>query len=376
MQKWRYTLFADFLLLSAPGCDHIEIYDPNKPGEEVPLLQITIEHEEYQQLLNNKTVDAPVTAEFYYQGKKSAGRIRSSGASSRYSIRWNYRIVLQGGSTIEGLQEFNLNSQSEDNSMLKTSLALHLYQKLGFAAFKQKYVTVRINDGPELLVVLVEPIKEEFFKRMGIPLRELYQVGFKGKFSLKGSPNISNNFEKKYPDDDNFGSLADFLLAVDSVQPVFGYLSLNQKMDINQYLLYHAATAALKLYDNFNNNFYLYTASTDNRFRVIPWDFDRWDDLSADADYYGKNEIIELIKLSPEGIALYHQYMKQIVDNIFTEAVLFPVIDSLSQLITTPYNNDPFLGKSGFHLDREATKPLQFLSDRRRYLLSVNPLSR
>lgn len=373
MHQYLKSVITAFLILFIVGCDQIEEYDPTKPGVEVPLLQIIIEPEEYQQLLGNKTIDAPVTAEFYYQGRRSVGRIRSSGASSRYTIRWNYRVALQGGSSIEGLKEFNLNSQAEDNSMLKTSVAQLVYSKLGFPAFKQKYVRIKINEGAELLSVLVEPIKEDFFVRKGIHIQELYQLGFKGRFSLKGSPNISNNFEKKYPEDDNFGTLADLLMAVDSANPIQAYQSLSKIIDINQYLRYHAATAALKLHDNFNNNFYLYTGMSDNKFNVIPWDFDRWDDISADGDYYGKNEVIELLKQCPEGIALYHNYMVQIRDSVLTEPVLFAVIDSLSGLIRDPYKNDPFLGKSGFDLDRETTRLKKFLTDRKKYLRSVNP---
>jgi hypothetical protein len=65
--------------------------------------------------------------------------------------------------------------------------------------------------------------------------------------------------------------------------------------------------------------------------------------------------------------------MKTILTNVFTEAQLFPVIDSVYNRIKEAYDLDPYLGMGGNSLNAEVDVLKSFITQRRNYLLTNLP---
>jgi spore coat protein H len=358
------TAFAGFILLLG-GCDTITDNNPVNNLNSLPVLHLNVSPDDLVNMYNNKFTDyeMPVTIDFDNNTLK--GRMKAAGAGSRYFPKFSYRFELSRG-TFNGLNTFNISSQVYDKTMIKTAIAIYLYEKTGFPVFYSTPVFVTTNNDNTGLYVLNEKINEEWFQKYQRPVYELFQVQFDAKFTFTRTNNLEENFQKEIPDNDNFESLETMIRAVDNVRPEDVFTELNKYIDVKEYLKYHAITSVRHDPDAFTNNFFLYKESAASPFRIIPWDFDKTFDIIGSVGLYGDNEIIRKLFQNDSCRVLYKQYMKDILDNIFTEKNLYPLIDQYAEKIRPFYQYDPYLGKLNF--DEQIQFLKTFITNRRSYL--------
>lgn len=352
-------------LLFIFGCD--PSVDNNPAGELTSIvnLNIYIADEYYKTLLENKSFNLNVPAQVFYFDKKFEGTIEAQGAGSRYFPKWGFTVNLTDGNTIEGLSNFNLSIQQYDKAKVRTKLASYLYQGLGFYVFNSSPAFLRINDNNRGLYLLTERIDENFFIRRNLDVNELVKVAFGARFSFADEINLSDNFEKKIPDDNNFINLAEFIKAIDTVQ-VANIFSLNKYFSIEQYLLYHTVSSIMNNTDGLTNNFYLYRKSAGSAYTIIPWDFDKTFDPNAGFGLYGENDISRKLFQSDSCYRIYKSLVKKVIDHYFTGENLFPIIDSEYEKIKEAYYLDPYLGLAGLSLEEEIGILKNFITERRK----------
>ena len=364
MKKY-FIILACILLFNS--CEQ-SILEPQESIDDVPVLNILIDHDDYLALLSNKTNDFETGCKLSYKGEQYYGIISSSGAGSRYTDKWSYKIELDGEQQIEGLNEFSLSSQYSDLTKIKTLIASKLYRQAGFPVFFSKHVFVRVNGKDQGLYPLIERVEDEFFDKRNLNVAELYKLGFDSRFTFELLNNVQFVFEKKIPDDENFVSLIEMIHARDVSTPEDIKQSLGKHLDIENYLKYHAVTSLLNNVDAFTNNFFLVKEYADCPFKIIPWDFDKCFTGKADEYFTGYNQIATKLFLNTSILNEYKDLMVLYNSTIFKESNIFPIIDSTAAVIREAYKKDPYLGKAGYNLDDEIQKLKNYIALRHKYI--------
>lgn len=343
-------------------------------GDAVPLLAGYINEDDYLSLLDSRFTNVRVPIEFSYRGQRKEGTIEAAGAGTRYYPQWSYRIRLDDAGVIEGeLNDFNVSAQVTDRSLMRNALTSELFRQAGFPVFTAGFSRVAINGRDQGLHLIIERIDTGFFRRRGIPVEELVKVGFSSSFSFNVPNNPVRTFEKRIPEDNNLNNLVELIHALDTIPDDRILHDLPRYLNYDQYLLYHAISSVIKGPDNFRNNFYLYTTAPAGAYQILPWDFDLTFNVRADIGFYGDNEIIRKLLRNDSCFARYKSIVQNVVDNLFTEERLFPIIDSLSIQLSTAYSISPYHGGIGYSLQEEGEKLKQFIRERREELLRDLP---
>jgi spore coat protein CotH len=350
----------------AGGCDTVTDNNPVNELTSIPVLHVYASQEDLLNMYNNRFTDLEIPATVGYDNSIIKGTMEASGAGSRYFPKYSYKFELDKGQ-YKNLNTFGISCQVYDKTMIKTALASYLYEMTGFPGFFSEPVFVTINDENKGLYVLTERIDEIWFQKKQMQVYELYQVQFDAKFTFTRRNNVKENFEKEIPEDDNFENLETMINAIDDVAPEYVFTELNKYIDVKEYLRYHAITSVRHDPDAFTNNFFLYKETPGAPFRIIPWDFDKTFDVIGSVGLYGDNDIIKKLFQNDSCRVLYKQYMKDILENVFTEEKLYPLIDQYAQKIKPFYQYDPYLGE--FVYEDEVQFLKTFITNRRNYLL-------
>ena len=345
-----------------------------QPSDALPknqLMDIQISNDDYVKMLENKfqNLEFPINIEF--DGAHYSGTIRPSGASSRIKSRWSYRIELNAGQSINGLQVFNLSAQISDSTMLATDVASYFYRQADFASFEHSHIFLRINGKDDGLKKMIEKVDEAFFDRRQLSVSELYKSGSRISFSFEqGDPNSlpQLSFDKDIPKDDNFNSVDQLYYALDSGVIRDAKNSIEQHLDIKQYLKYHAITSFINNKDAFENNFFLWKSTPTTPFKMIPWDFDWAFDRRTEDELYGSNAIIRIMLKDREMFEFYKLELENLVNNLDLQNDVFALMDEKSAEIKAAFNLDPFLNEV-YDLDEQSTKLKNFLTQRKAFFI-------
>lgn len=380
MQKHRtlciWYILLGFLSLSCQSFNEPEWKD-DYTGQ-VIMLDAHLSDAELELLNENRFTDVSVPAKLSYyltggssQQKHTTALIEAQGAGSRYFPKWGYTITLPGKESIMGLNKFNLSIQAYDKSLMRTALASYLYERSGFNVFKSSHAFLKLNEKDRGLYVLTERIEEDFFSRRSLRAYELIKVVFGAKFSFGSKNHLSDNFEKKIPDDKNFNNLAEFINVLDTVRAENIMTEAGRYLDIPEYLRYHAITSMVNNVDGLTNNFYLVKYGNNEAYGILPWDFDKSFDPAGRLGLYGENDIVLKLFKDRRCFELYKSIVRDILLRDFTVENLFPVIDSLYLRLNKLYYRDPWLGMNGHSLEKEVNILKGFIANRRLELISL-----
>lgn len=353
------------LLLFIVSCNNDVIVSPSETLSGVPVMNIYAESESLSKLRANKILNTEIPVEVHFEDNIFTAALRSAGSGSKYHPRWGFKVSLKRGS-IDGLNSFNLSSQVYDRTGMNTLLAIKLYEAIGLKTHSARPVFLRINDRDEGLYPMIERVDSAFFDKRGQKYSELYKLSFDTKFSLTGGFIPEHVIDKEIPKDDNYSSLYDLFSTLDEVAADTSSLAkLEEYLDVENYLKYHAMTSLLNNYDAFSNNFLLLKSSPDSPFEIIPWDFDKCFSLNTNVGASGDNEIIRILFKYEQYRVIYKSLVNQIVNLYFNENFLFPVIEDTALKIKDAYNIDPYLGKEGrYNFDNEVSQLKYFISNR------------
>lgn len=349
------------------ACDTVTNNDPADQLSDIIVMDAYIGDEMYSVLLENKFSNIKVPGEVFISETRIPVYFEPQGAGSRYFTKWGYTITCRNGYTIKNLSRFNLSLQQYDKTKARTALASWLYRQTGFPVFNSDHCLLKVNNDIQGLYVLTERIEDGFFERRNINPYELIKVVFGAKFTYNQLNTLVDNFEKKIPDDGNFNNLAELINAIDTTKAEF-ISDLQRYLDINEYLRYHALTTIMNNSDGITNNFYLYKKKPNLPYQLIPWDFDKTFDPKARLQLYSGNELMDKLMKNKSFKTAYENELINILNNLFTEENLFPIIDSVHSKISSAYSLDPYL-RNVVSLDNEINNLKLFIISRREYLL-------
>lgn len=375
MHRFCLKKYYLLLIIIVLGCNKDGIYNPSDTLSKVPVIEFYVDNDSYLGMLANRTQNYNIPANIFYGDSKLGGKLRPSGAGSRYFPRWSYRVILNEDEYIDNYNSFNLSAQVHDPTMLNTTLVSELYRQARFYVFNNFHVFVKINNEDKGLYQFIELVNEDFFELHSIPVYELYKGGFESKFSFADSYNPQFHFDKEIPDDDNYNNLFELIHAVDTCSTEGNkiFSSLGKWLDIDNYIKYHALTTLINNPDAFQNNFFIMRESPGAPFKFVPWDFDRCFEKESNVGLYGRNEIINKLFQNDSTFKLYKAELENMLNTIFTVENTSHILDASSEKIREAYNIDPYLGDGVFDFDKEVQNLKDFIAERRQYFIDRLP---
>ncbi|MCM3781764.1 CotH kinase family protein [Neobacillus mesonae] len=253
------------------------------PKDKVVDVKITIDEDQFQDMLDNASAEEFKPASVEYNGHKfdNVG-IRTKGNLSLRSVvqmedsdRYSFKISFDEyvNQTFEGISKINLNNNYSDASSMREFLAYELAEQMGLPTPKYSYVNVYVNDELWGFYLAVEQIGESYLERN---FENSYGSLYKADMSGQGT-----DLAWYGEDPESYSGLLAKSDKTDDTTLVKMINELNNGSDIEQYLDVENALKYIALNVVTNNtdsyigmnkhNYYLYEEN--GVYSVLPWDY-------------------------------------------------------------------------------------------------------
>jgi spore coat protein CotH len=217
--------------------------------------------------------------------------IRSRGSGSRDarkpSLRLNFDEYVDD-QTFADLKGLVLDNFRQDPAMLKESVAMALFTRLGQAAPRVSHARVHINGQYLGLFGVIEPIDKRFLRRtLGEDRGYLYEFEWSGAYHfewlgadpLRYAQMFEAETRESEPPAQLLSTLIQMINATTRESTHRWESTMSRYFDFRQLLTYAAVESFLSDHDGLagdwgSNNFYLYRFADSDRFQFLPWDKD------------------------------------------------------------------------------------------------------
>ncbi|MGB0838522.1 MAG: CotH kinase family protein [Chitinophagales bacterium] len=269
------------------------------------------------------------------------------------------------GQDYDGIKKINLNNNIIDVSYMRAKLSFEIMNRMGIVSPRVAYAEVYVNGSYRGLYSMVEQIDKKFVRNHYDPdntgfLHKAYglTVGFQTPF-FSGQDTTDLNLMSVAPlktkkSSNNYQPLRDFVVACNNSTDTEFENDVNDIFDLETFIDQQAVTMILGDSDHYchgNSNFYLYLNPQDNKWYMIPWDYD----LAFDA--LGTNYIEDPVN-PPNFTAPFCLLNKRLFDipslrTRYNDALCKTInygmdslwihhrIDEIKDLIGTTVENDP-----------------------------------
>jgi hypothetical protein len=312
--------------------------------------------------------------------------IQCRGNTSRDKQPRSFNVAFNAfipGQRLLGLKRLNLNSDANDPSLARPKLAHDLSEALDLQAPYGNHVGLVVYGpdwhrgnwvGGEFFDALrnnSQPVDDVFLQqRFGSDRGNLYKCNWRhneaASLEHKGSTGSSysslgngETYELRHPGsgDTSYQDLADFVATITQTSDTDFPNAIMQVLDVDGFLRRMALDVLSGHWDNYwvnANNYYLFLHPETRRWVFVPYDFDnafgiRWigSDWAHQNIYDWKNlgdsrpntPLANRLFAVPEFSNRYSFYMKQMLDTVFTNALIDP---SLFHTRSTLTNSLPF----------------------------------
>jgi photosystem II stability/assembly factor-like uncharacterized protein/spore coat protein CotH len=369
---------------------------------QLPSYSVTMTPANYQALFtrdifNDDYLPAAVTDG---QLMWSNAQIRFKGNSTRYYSKKSYRLRFNRSNLYYGMRQFNLNAMYTDKSFLREKLAWDLYNDIGSLAPQAFHAAYRLNGQPRGLYLWVDKVDTFFLNLRGRLVGPLYDTDdlySSADLTIQPDSLLRLYYSWESGGVEDFSHLRNLIAAINTVDSASFPALIEQLFDMRALIDWFAVNTLTMMGDTYNKNYLLYrdTSRTTQQWVVIPWDYDlSWGrngdnsipypaSLLNDGFSYTfgplptspSNVLKDRFKKSPVLMERLRLRLDTLLQTVFTEAHLYPRIDSLAALIQNQVILDP--DKWGTYQEfRDHVEGLKYyVTARRNYLLStfINP---
>ncbi|XQY91868.1 CotH kinase family protein [Metabacillus sp. HB246100] len=250
----------------------------------VSTVEITIEDEEWEDLLANPLEEEYKEASITINGEKVSNvAIRTKGNSSltsvarddseRYSLKvdFNYYDSTQ---SFYGLTKLNLNNNFSDTTQMKEFVSYELMEQMGITTPGHSYMKVMVNGEYYGLMLGVEAIDETFIaKNFNTTQGYLYKPDGTGSDLVYISDDLRDydGIEVKMNEENIEDS--ELLSMIKAINDGDGYEEYLNTDELLRYFTLNTALVSLDSYQGqLKHNYYLYE-NEDGEFSILPWDY-------------------------------------------------------------------------------------------------------
>ncbi len=253
------------------------------PKDKVVDVKITIDEDEFQDMLDNASAEEYKTASVDYNGQHFDNiGIRTKGNlslrsvvqmsdSDRYSFKLSFDEYLN--QSLDGISKINLNNNYSDATSMREFLTYELAEEMGLPTPKYSFVNVYVNDELWGFYLAVEQIGDAYLNRN---FGNAYGALYKGEMTGSGS-----DLSWLGNDPDSYTGLAlksettnDDIL-IDMLDELNNGSDYKKVLDVEESLGYIALNVLTNNSDSYiggnKQNYYLY--EDDGIFSVLPWDY-------------------------------------------------------------------------------------------------------
>ena len=217
--------------------------------------------------------------------------VRSRGSGSRDPHKPGLRVTFDeyvSDQTFAGLKGLALDNFRQDPSMVKESVSMALFTRLGLVAPRVAHARLYVNGEYWGVYGVIEPIDKRFLRRtIGEDRGYLYEFEWSGAYHfewLGADPaRYAQMFEAETREDEPppqlFSTLIQMIQATTRESTHRWEATMGRYFDFQHLLTYAAVESFLSDHDGLagdwgSNNFYLYRFADSDRFQFLPWDKD------------------------------------------------------------------------------------------------------
>ncbi|GAA3409574.1 CotH kinase family protein [Paenibacillus hodogayensis] len=253
------------------------------PKDKVVDVKITIDPNDFQDMLDNAAEEEMKTASVDYNGvrfdhigirTKGNLSLRSvvSSDSDRYSFKLSFDEYLTN-QTFYGINKINLNNNYSDATYMREFLTYELAREMGLPVPEVSYVNVYVNDKLWGFYLAVEQIGDSYLERhFGNAYGALYkaEMGGNGGDLLWRDDKLSS-----YPALAQKSKSSNGDVLVDMLRELNNGSDYESVLDVEEALRYIALNVLAVNTDSYlgqnKQNYYLY--EDEGIFSVLPWDY-------------------------------------------------------------------------------------------------------
>jgi len=292
MNGSKFVLILVAMIASASSQDDSwKLYDDT----EVDEVHISIDSVRLEWIYEHVESDSlhPVTLRYvsgWFDETLDSVGFRLRGNTSRTAAKKSFKLDLNhfvSGGDLYGVEKINLNGEHNDPSIIRSKLCWDFYEDLGMSTTRSTHVAVYINGDYYGLYVSVEHIDDEFLeKNFSDDTGNLWKCLWPADLTYRGEnpedyhPYYDEDrpYELKTNEDEYDYSQLARLIGIINQTPEENFAdSLESVLNIAGVLKYFAVNVLTGSWDDYwflRNNYYLYFHPTENRFHLIPYDYD------------------------------------------------------------------------------------------------------
>jgi len=374
------TLFCSFALffnlVFAQSDQSWKLYDDTH----IAKIFINIDPNILIWIYNNPQSDSEHYASIHFQNNwinqtvDSIG-FRLRGNTSRNAKKKSFKISFNTfipGREFYGVDKLNLNGEHNDPSIIRSKLCFDHYKSIGHKASRANHVEVYINNKYYGLYISVEHIDDEFLsKNFDDDSGNLWKCLYPADLRYLGSdPNIYKNLNQdgrpayELTTNESIGDFSKLVKLITLINntPISQLSdSIESFLDVPGVLKYFAMNILTGSWDDYwslMNNYYLYHHPIEDKFYLIPYDYDNtygidWFNINwSNANPYnfpkvasGARPLAERLLQVPEYRNLYTRFLQFFREKVYLLNNWNVRIDSIRQMITNSAMLDTFRTK-------------------------------
>lgn len=255
-------------------------------------IRFVVNSDDWQLLREHYLEDTYYPADFTWDGftVRNAG-IRSRGTGSRDPVKPSLKVAFDEYVTDQGfagLKSLVLDNFRQDPGMMKESLSMQLFRKMGVPAPRVVHARVYVNNTYLGLYAAIEPIDKRFLKaNFGESAGYLYEYEWADGYHLEWRGPTLDRYaglftpktHESESDEQLYRPLEAMISAVNRAGHFEWEAEVGARLDLEKMMEYMATEMFLSDHDGFAgdwglNNFYIYRRQDSDRFLVLPWDKD------------------------------------------------------------------------------------------------------
>lgn len=411
---------------------------PQAASSDKPMVLTAIVNKaDYENICRNYWAKEDIDADFEVDGVLyTKGEISFRGTSSLnypkkgFKVKFNKKQLYQGK-----VKRFDLSASYSDKSLIRERMSFELFHKTNVVSSTAWPIDFTIQDknGEVLergLFAGLEHVDEYFFQNRGREIGTLYKAdggtvngAFMGavldpqedwilkilyekesakKVTAKGLAAKIVKALFKWPRleiaaatdaMEDYSDLDQFIRSIKSWDAATVHQVLDSVVDMNSYLDWLAVNTLVQSNDTFHKNYYLHNRVEDDKWEIMPWDYDltfgrNWndycdglcDDLSEGTSIKGSvqmtNRLSRLVLSNPVYYDRLKAKLATLLETEFTEAKMFALIDRFYAQITDLAHQDTRKWPTNEQFDQERDRLKDWVKRRRTFLyreLGVNP---
>jgi spore coat protein H len=299
---------------------------------------------------SNETVPAIFAANGeVYEGV----RVRYRGAWARSWPKKPIKIFFADDKPFEDYDRLNLNSGWRDPALVRECLAYRIYAACGAPASKAQVIRLHLNGQFHGVYIQVEQPDKRFLARLNLKGASVYKANSQSnqadERNLGSEAAFRRHYEKQTKKKESYADLQQFCRDLAQARNVEEFF--NQRVDVEKYINYLAATVLTQNWDGFNKNHVLvYDGDGSGKWLVLPWDLDRtlgdhwnwsFDETSlpiflgtaAVPGVTGWSRLQDKFFSDPKLRARFFTRLHALLQTEFTPEKLFPILDELESQV-------------------------------------------